>query len=135
MEALNVELRFAFQFHEAHCWARCSLGNRFGISIVILVRLDVGADVLRRHEADAVALLLKQAAKMMRATASLHGDDARWQSCRELGHAATLQPPPQDDVACAVQADDAAAVLAKIYTEHCDLHDGNSSPLKWTRAA
>ena len=58
----------------------------------------------------------------MRATAGLHRDDARRQTFGETNDARRSHPPPFDDRALAVKSHEAAAILAKIYSENCYLH-------------
>jgi len=50
-----------------------------------------------------VTLRLQQAANRVRAAASLHGDDASWQFCRLLEHAASLQASTQNNVSRVIQ--------------------------------
>ena len=48
-----------------------------GVTIIVLLRLDVWPHVLRRHETGVVALRRGQPAEMMSATTGLHRDNAR----------------------------------------------------------
>ncbi len=47
MQCLHVELFLALQLDKSHRRSRCRLRNRFCIAIVVLLRLDIGADILR----------------------------------------------------------------------------------------
>jgi hypothetical protein len=51
------------------------LGDRLGVALVVLLRLDVGLDVLRRHQPDLVTLLAQHPAEVMSAAAGLHRHD------------------------------------------------------------
>jgi hypothetical protein len=67
-------------------------------------------------------LSLEKTAEVMRATAGLHRDDARRQAFGETNDTRRSHPPPLDDCALAVQPHEAAAILAKIYSQNCYLH-------------
>lgn len=82
------------------------------------LRLDVGPDILRRHEPDLVTLRLEQAAKMMRTTTGLHGDDTRRQAFGKTRDARWPHSPPFDDPALTIQSRETAAVLTEIYSEN-----------------
>ena len=111
---LRVERGLALQLDKAHCWPGRALGNRLRILLVILLRLDVGLDVLRRHETDLVALLPQDAAEVVSAAARLH----RHRTSRQLGaepdNAVSREPSPKDDAARLIETRDAAAVVAEI---------------------
>jgi hypothetical protein len=49
MQDLHVELLFALQFNETHRSPAGSLSDRFGVTIVILLRLDVKTNILWRQ--------------------------------------------------------------------------------------
>jgi hypothetical protein len=70
-----------------------------------------------------VTLRVQQPAKMVRAATRLHRHDASWQFCSQLDHTASLQASSQKNAASAVQTDQTAALLTKIDTKHCDLHE------------
>src|ERR1700730_10002057 len=59
---------------------------------------------------------------MMGAAAGLHRDDARRQSFGEANDARRPHAPPFDDRAPTIQPYEAAAILAKINSENCNLH-------------
>jgi hypothetical protein len=52
------------------------LGDCFGVAIVVLLPLGIRPDVFRGHEPHLVAESPELAAKMMRADASFHADQA-----------------------------------------------------------
>ncbi len=56
MQGLHVYLFVAFKRNEARGRPCCRLGNRFGISVIILLCLDVGLHILRRHQPQCVSL-------------------------------------------------------------------------------
>jgi hypothetical protein len=53
------------------------LGDRFGILVVILLRLDVGMHIFRRHQSDGVFLSCQPPAEVMCTTARFHGGHTR----------------------------------------------------------
>jgi hypothetical protein len=69
-----------------------------------------------------VTLSPKNAAEMVRPAAGLHRYRAGPQLSRKLYHAFAAQASPQHDGSAVIQPDDAAAVLAQINPENCDLH-------------
>ena len=59
MKRLHVELVLALQFDKAHRRARRRLRDPLGVAIVVLLRLDVGSDIFRRHQPHVVAVAAK----------------------------------------------------------------------------
>ena len=55
MQGLHVRLLLALESNEAHGRAYCRLGNRFGISAIILLGLDVRAADIQATLAEACA--------------------------------------------------------------------------------
>ena len=74
-----------------------------------------------------MALSGEQAPEMMSAAAGLHSNDARRQRGREGHEGVAANAPAQYDFAGPVQSNDAAAVLAEINSQNCDLH--GSAPI------
>jgi hypothetical protein len=85
-----------------------------------------------------MSLVREQAANMMRATTSLHADDAARELRGEADQRLPLYAPPQNHSARRVETDDAANILAKINAEHGNLHDSSlqfKPPAKLQRRA
>ena len=61
-------------------------GDRFGVAIVILLRLDVGSDVLGQNQPHLVSQLADRPPPMVCTRAGLHGDKAVRQACEERQH-------------------------------------------------
>ena len=72
VKALHVELRLALELDKPHRRPGRRLGDRLRIAVVVLLRLDVGPHVLRRHQPDLVALVAQPAAEVMRPATGLH---------------------------------------------------------------
>src|ERR1700722_9756376 len=70
MKRLHVELVLALQFDKAHRWSRRRLRDPLGVAIVVLLRLDVGSNIFRRHQPDVVAVAGEDTANVMGAAAS-----------------------------------------------------------------
>ena len=83
MKRLHVELVLALQFDKAHRWSRRRLRDPLGVAIVVLLRLDVGSDIFRRHQPDVVAVAGEDTAKVMGAAARLHPDNTGRQLLRQ----------------------------------------------------
>jgi hypothetical protein len=114
----RVQLRLALQLDEAHCRPGRGLCDRFRIPLVVLLRFEVGLDVLRRHEPDLMALLPQDVAKVVSAAARLHRHRASRQFGAQPDNAVSRESPPKDDTARLVETRDATAVLTEIDTQH-----------------
>ncbi len=68
---------------EPHGWAPHRLTDRFGVSRVVLVALDVGLHVLRRHQPHPVTKLRQFTRPVMGRGARLYADQARRQRFEE----------------------------------------------------
>ena len=74
VQRLQVELIGGFSRNKPHGWALHRLGDRLGITEVVLLSLRIRARVLRRHQPGVVTKHLKLATEVMRADAGLHAD-------------------------------------------------------------
>jgi hypothetical protein len=98
-----------------------------GVAIVVLLRLDVGSNIFRRHQPDVVAVAGENTANVMGAAARLHPDYSGRQLLREPDQRLASHPAPHDNRAGRVKPDHAADVLAKINTENSDIRHSPSS--------
>ena len=69
VQRLQVELVIGLDRHKAHRGTGDSLGTRFGVDVVILVRLYVRLHILCRHQAHIVPLFPQSTAQKMRSSA------------------------------------------------------------------
>ena len=122
VQGLHVELRFRLQRDEPHGRTGRSLCDRLGIAVVVLLCLDVGPHVFRRHQPDGVALSGERPAHVMRATARLRGDDAGRKRRAKGHHRLAPHPASQDDPTGRILPDKAAAVFAQIDPEYRNGH-------------
>src|ERR1035438_2638639 len=76
VQRLQVELIVGLDRHKTHRRAGYSLGTRFGIDVIVLVRLHVRLHILCRHQARMSTLFPQSTAEKMRSSASLHADQA-----------------------------------------------------------
>src|ERR1700757_505884 len=76
VQRLQVQLVIGLDRHEAHRGTSYSLGTRFAIDVVVLVRLHVRLHVLCRHQAHVMPLFPQSTAEKMRSSAGLHADQA-----------------------------------------------------------
>jgi hypothetical protein len=72
MQRLHVELVGALQLDEAHGRPGGGFGDRFGVPVVVLLRLDVWADIFRRHQPDLMPVATQDTPQMVRAAAGFH---------------------------------------------------------------
>jgi hypothetical protein len=128
VQALHVELRLALELDKPHRRPGRRLGDRLRVAVVVLLRLHVGANVLRRHQPDLLALVAQPAAEVMRPTAGLHRHHAARQARRQLDDTLPLQAPSQDHPPAGVQTHHAAAVLTQVDSQNRDLHRTSSRP-------
>src|SRR5262249_43763657 len=80
------------------------LADRFGVSGIVLLPLDVGLHVSRRHQPHRMPKRLQFARPMMRCRAGLHTNEARRQFLEEREDVATLQLTAEDHLAIGVNA-------------------------------
>lgn len=123
VQRLHIELLLGLQLHKPHRRASCRFRDRLGIAIIVLLRLDVRTDILRRHQPHRMALSCQRPAHVMSAAASLHRHDASRQARRIGDDGLAPHPPSHNDLARGIQPDHAAAVLAQINPENRYFHD------------
>ena len=85
---------------EPHVGPGDRFADRLGISGIVLLPLDVGLHVGRRHQAHGMPERLELARPMMRRGAGLDADQAWRQLLEERQHVATLQLTADDHLAC-----------------------------------
>ena len=85
MQRLQIRLRLALHWHEAHRRPCCGFGDRLRVTVIVLLRLDVGPHVLRRHQPHLVPGFSEDPPKMMRAAAGFHRNDAAAMLAHDLG--------------------------------------------------
>src|ERR1700733_8570920 len=93
-----------------------------GVAIVVLLRLDVGPDVFRRHQPDVMAADREQATQMMGPAAGLHPDNARRKLLRQSNQRLSPYLATHNDRAGRMQPNHAADVLAEVHAKHRDIH-------------
>lgn len=135
VQALHVELLLRLEGHEAHRRTCGGLGDRFGITVVVLLRLHVGADILGRHQSDGMSLRGQQPPKVMGAAAGLHRDDTSGQLGRRADDRLTPCATTQNHRTGWVEANQATAVFAEIDTQHGDRTLCHSRSLHSSKAA
>ena len=115
-----------FDLHETHGRPPHRLADRLGVGGIVLVALDVGLHVLRRHQPHLVAKLREFTRPIMGRGAGLHADKARRQRLEELQHLAAPQLLPNDDLLGRVDPVNLEHVLGDIQTDRGNLHvDGS----------
>src|SRR5215217_7677557 len=122
MQRLEIQLLLTLELDKPHRRPRGSFRDRLCVSIVVLVGLDVGSDILRRHQPHGVAKAGKLVTEMMRAATGLHSYGAGRQTLDEAHDTVAPHPPAQDYPTRLVEPDHAAAVLPKINPQNCDAH-------------
>ena len=119
----------ALRSHEAHDRACCCLRYGLGITVVVLLRFDVGRNIHHRHRADGVALRFEQSSEMIGATARPHSHDASRQLGVQTDDRLTSCAMALSHHTGHIEADEAAAVFAEIDTQHSERALCDSKPL------
>src|SRR5690349_20436619 len=114
MKELHVQLRLTLEGDKTHRQTCRGLCNRLRIAIVVLLRLDVGTHILRRHQPHVIALLLELPPKVMRNATCLHCDDTNGIFENKADHAISTYATPKHHLPSCVKSDQAAAILAKV---------------------
>jgi hypothetical protein len=127
MKRLHIELLLALQLDKPHGRARRRLRDPFGVTIIVLLRFDIGPDVLGRHQPHIVPMSGEDATEMMGPAARFHRDHARRKFRSQCDQRFAFCAPPQYERAGGVGADDAADVLAQIDAKNRDIHAHSSS--------
>jgi hypothetical protein len=115
-------LRLGLHRNEPHAWPRYRFAAALGGGGVVLVGLDVGVHVLRRHQPHLVAQPGQLARPKMRAAAGLHADQAARQVGEERQHLGPRQPLPQHHPAALIDAMHLEHVLRDVETNRGNLH-------------
>ncbi len=114
MKRLHLELVLALQFDKAHRRPRRRFRDPLGVAIVVLLRLDVGPGIFRRHQPDVVAVSCEHPTEVMGAAAGLHPDNARRKLLRQCDQCLAPHLSSHDDRAGRVEPHHAADILAQI---------------------
>jgi hypothetical protein len=121
MKKLYVQLRLGLEGNKTHCRTRRGFCNRFRIAIIVLLRLDMGTHILRRHQPHVVALLLELPSQVMGTATRLHCDDTNGQFAHKADHAISTYATPEHYVPGCVKSDQTAAILAKVNADNPDV--------------
>jgi len=84
---------------EPHVWPAHGLADRLRISRIVLLALNVGLHVRRRHQSNLVAKRLQLTRPMMGRSAGFDADQARRHLLKERQNKATLELATEDDIA------------------------------------
>src|ERR1700733_5518079 len=89
---------------EPHVRPGDRLADRLGVSAIVLMPLDVGLDIGRRHQANGMAERLEFARPIMRRGAGFDAYQARRQLLEEGQYVASLDLPADNDIAIRIDA-------------------------------
>jgi len=132
VQSLNVELILALQLDEPHGRTRRRLGDSLRVAVIVLLRLDVGPNVFRRHQADVMSMGRKNAANVMGAAAGFHRYDAGRKLRRQPDQRLALDAPPQHNRSAGIDANQTARILAEVDPKNRNCHRHNPFLLKPT---
>jgi hypothetical protein len=122
MQRLNVRLAFALHRHQPHGRPPRRLGDRLGVEIVVLARLHIGANALRRRQPRFVAPRRKNPPQMASPTTGFLRRDAAPTPADEIRRRLAPQSAPPNNPPRRIQARQAARVLAKVNPDNHDVH-------------
>ena len=111
-----------FDRHESHGRASHCLADRFRVGRVVLTSLNVGLNVVRRHQANLMSKRCELAGPVMRRRAGFHGNQARRQLREERRYLAATQLLTQDDVTIGPYAVKLENVFGEVDANRRDLH-------------
>ena len=115
-----------FDLDKTHGRPPHRLTDRLGIGGIVLVALDVGLDVFRRHQPYLVTKLRQFTCPIMRRRAGLHADKAPRQRLEKCQHLAAPELLANDDLLAGIDAMNLKHVLGDIQTDRGNLHvDGS----------
>ncbi len=106
--------------NEAHARSHDSFTDGFGIGSVVLLALEVGLHVGRRHQPNGVAERLQLTRPVVGRSASLDADKAGWQLLEERQNLATPQLSANNYFAVCVHPMNLEDRLGDIETDRCD---------------
>jgi hypothetical protein len=104
----------ALHRNERHARPRHRLADRSGVTRIRLAALDIGLDVLRRHQLHGVPELGNLTPPIVRTAAGLHADQTLRQLGEERQHLFASELPGNDDVALGIDAVDLEDLLCKV---------------------
>ena len=119
-----------FDRHKPHCRPAHRFANRFGIDRIVLAALDVGLDVLRRHQQHLVPQAAQPPRPVMRSAARLDADSRRRQLAKEFFDLAAPQLPPQHRVLVLVNPVNLKDMLGRVQPNPDNRHVDGSSWLR-----
>src|SRR6478736_5485924 len=120
--------------YKTHGRASHRLTDCLRVGGIVLIALDVGLHILRRHQADLVAQLRQLTRPIVRRGTGLHADDARRQSFEERHNLAAAKLLSDDDLLGPVNAVNLEHVLGDIQTDRGNLHvDGSLDVIRLRR--
>jgi hypothetical protein len=124
-----------FDLHETHGRTPDRLADRLGVGGIVLVALDVGLHVLRRHQPNLVTELRQLARPIVCRGAGLHADETRRQRFEERQHLAAPKLLPNNDLLGRVDPVDLKHVLGDIQPDRGNLHlDGSPHVIRLRRS-
>jgi hypothetical protein len=125
---------------DVRVWPSPRLANRFRVGGIVLLSLDIGLHMGRRHQPNGVAERLKFTRPMIRRRAGLDDNEARRQPLKERQHISALQVTTKCHLTIRVNAMNLKDRFRDIKTDSRNrLHDlappnhpvRNSTPHRW----
>ncbi|MOA04528.1 hypothetical protein D3C78_1240870 [compost metagenome] len=122
MQGLAGLLLGTFHLDVAHVRSAGRLANRLRVIGVVLATFDVGFDELRRDQPHFVAQRSQLTRPVVRATAGLHGNQARLELAEEVEHLRALELFAADRLLMAVDAVNLEHLLCQIDADSLKFH-------------
>src|SRR6516225_3023259 len=124
-----------FDLNGAHGGSPHRLADRLGVGGIVLVVLDVGLHVPRRHQTHRVTKLCQLTRPIMRRGAGLHPDEARRQRFEERQHLAAPELLADGHLLARVDPVNLEHVLGDIQPDRGNLHlDGSPHVIRLQRS-
>src|ERR1700722_17002959 len=122
VQRLQIQLSLVLHGHETHGWPLHSLGDSFGIYIVVLVGLHERSHILGWHQLHIVALLQKNTGEEVCTRTSFNANQAARQVHGKSDQLLAAEALLSDDAAFLAQANQVKHCLADINAANVNLH-------------
>ncbi len=123
VQRLNIELLLTLEVDDSHCWTRRGFRDALRIPVVVLLRFNIGANILGRHQSHFMSSSFEKSPQVVSAAACFHSNDA----CRHLAYKLNERLPPHRSAdnhrTFVVNSHNAAAVLPYVDAKYRNRHD------------
>ncbi len=135
MDRQHCLLGRRLQRDKTHDRSAHRFADRFGVSRVVLVRLDIGLDELRGHQLHVVAQTKQPPSLVVRRGACFHAHSTRLQIGEEGQHLTAPELLLQGHITSLVYTVNLKNVLCQVQPDRRNVHFGRPFPVQWLMAS